>query len=266
VQEKLGNSLEAVREYQRAADMEPSESYLFDWGSELLLHHAPEPALEVFTRGTHLFPRSVRMLVGLGASWFARGSYEQAVQRLCEASDLNPNDPVPYLFLGKMQGTETSPAEQVIEKLHRFVAQQPENAEANYYYAMSLWKLGDGQQDIARAAQVEGLLRKAVRLDPKYAAAYLQLGVIHSEQKNYPQAISDYQQAIQADPEMEEAHYRLAQAYRRIGDAAKAETELQIYDTVAKESAQKAERERHEIRQFVYTLRDQPPPQATPTH
>jgi len=266
VQEKLGNSLEAVREYQRAADMEPSESYLFDWGSELLLHHAPEPALEVFTRGNHLFPRSVRMLVGLGASWFASGSYEQAVQRLCEASDLNPNDPVPYLFLGKMQGTETSPAEQVIEKLHRFVAQQPENAEANYYYAMSLWKLGEGQQDIARAAQVEGLLKKVIRLDPKYAAAYLQLGVVHSEQKNYPLAISDYQQAIQADPEMEEAHYRLAQAYRRVGDAAKAETELQIYDTVAKESAQKAERERHEIRQFVYTLRDQPPPQAPPTH
>jgi len=29
-----------------------------------------------------------------------------------------------------------------------------------------------------------------------------------------------------------------------------------------KESAQKVERERHEIRQFVYTLRDQPPAQV----
>lgn len=261
VQEKLGNSLEAVREYQRAAEMEPSESYLFDWGSELLLHHAPEPALEVFTRGNHLFPRSVRMLVGLGASWFARGSYDQAVERLCEASDLNPNDPVPYLFMGKMQSAETSPSEKVVEKLHRFFAQQPENSEANYYYAVGMWKLDEGQQDAARADRVEALLRNAIRLDPKYAAAYLQLGIVHSEQKN-PQAIADYQQAVQADPEMEEAHYRLAQAYRRMGDTAKAEAELQIYERVAKESEQKTERERHEIRQFVYTLRDQPPPQA----
>jgi len=61
---------------------------------------------------------------------------------------------------------------------------------------------------------------------------------------------------------MEEAHYRLAQAYRRVGDAAKAEAELQTYERIAKESEQKTDRERHEIRQFVYTLRDQPPPQA----
>jgi tetratricopeptide (TPR) repeat protein len=262
VQEKLGNSLDAVREYQRAAEMDPSESYFFDWGSELLLHHAPEPALEAFTRGNNLFPRSVRMLVGLGASWFARGSYDQAVQRLCEASDLNPNDPVPYLFLGKMQSTETSPSHEAVAKLRSFVELQPDNAEANYYYAVGLWKQGEDQSDTGRAAKVEALLKKAIHLNPKYAAAYLQLGILHSEQKNYPQAISDYQQAIHADQEMEEAHYRLAQAYRRIGDAAKAEAELQIYDTVAKESEQKTERERHEIRQFVYTLRDQPLPEA----
>ncbi len=79
-QEKLGNSLEAVREYQRAAELDPSEAYIFDWGSELLLHHAPEPALDVFAKGNRLFPRSVRMLIGLGAAWFARGSYDQAVR------------------------------------------------------------------------------------------------------------------------------------------------------------------------------------------
>jgi tetratricopeptide (TPR) repeat protein len=83
--EKLGNSLEAVKEYQRAAELNPSESNLFDWGAELLLHRAVEPSLEVFTKGTRLFPRSVRMLAGLGASWYARGFYDQAAQRLCEA-------------------------------------------------------------------------------------------------------------------------------------------------------------------------------------
>ena len=37
---------------------------------------------------------------------------------------------------------------------------------------------------------------------------------------------------------MEEAHYRLAQAYRQVGDAAKAEAELRRYEEIAKELAQ----------------------------
>ena len=257
VQEKLGNSLDAVREYQRAAELDPSEAYVFDWGSELLLHHAPEPALQVFTKGNHLFPRSVRMLIGLGAAWFARGSYDQAVQRICEASDLNPSDSIPYMFLGKMQSAESAPSGKIVEKLDRFATQQPNNAEANYYYAVGLWKLRKGPRDTATATQVESLLRNAIRLDAKFGAAYLQLGVLHSEQRDYPRAISEYEQAVHADPQMEEAHYRLAQSYRQLGDAAKAEAELKIYDQIAKESAEKADRERHEIRQFVYTLRGQ---------
>lgn len=268
VQEKLGDSLDAVREYQRAAELDPGESYLFDWGSELLLHHAPEPAAEVFTKANRLFPRSARILIGLGAAWFARGSYDQAVRRICEASDLNPKDSMPYLFLGRIQSAEATTSEEVAEKLRRFVTQEPQNAEANYYYAVSLWKQRKGPQDTGNSAQIEALLGKAIRLDPKFAAAYLQLGILHSEQKDYPRAISDYQQAIQANPQMpkpiqmEEAHFRLAQAYRQIGDTARAEAEIKARNEIDKTLAQEAERERHEVRQFVYTLRDQPPPQA----
>ena len=58
---------------------------------------------------------------------------------------------------------------------------------------------------------------------------------------------------------MEDAHYRLAQAYRQVGDTGKSTAELQIYEQIAKESAQELERSRHEIRQFVYVLRDQSP-------
>lgn len=262
VLEKLGNPLEAVREYQRAAELDPREAYIFDWGSELLLHHAADPALEVFTKGNQRFPRSERMLIGLGAAWFARGSNEQAVQRICEASDLNPGDPAPYLFLGKIQSVQSAPSDQVVERMRRFAAQKPQNAQANHYYAASLWKLQKVSPDPARAAQIESLLQNALRLDPKLSAAYLQLGILYSDHKDYRMAITAYQHAIQTDPHSEEAHYRLAQAYRLNGDATKAEQEVRIYDQVAKEQAQNEERERHEIRQFVYTLRDQPPAQA----
>ena len=261
LEENVGNSLDAVREYQRAAELDPREPYLFDWGSELLLHHAPEPAVEVFSKGNRLFPSSVRMLVGLGAAWFARGDVDQAVKRVCTASDLNPDDSMPYLFLGKMQAAETIPPPELVEKLHRFATLQPENAEANYYYAVGLWKRRTNPPDANVATQVESLLNKVIRVDPKYGAAYLQLGIVDAEQRDFPTAIANYQRAIQAAPQVEETHYRLAQAYRQIGEADKAKAELQIYDQMSKESAENSERERHEIRQFVYTLRDPAPAQ-----
>ncbi len=240
--EKRGDSLNAVREYQRAAELNPSESNLFDWGSELLLHRADEPALEVFTKGNRMFPQSVRMLAGLGAAWYAHGSYDQAVRYLCAASDMNPGDPTPYLFLGKMDTVEKGRSEAVVEKLARFVRLQPENAQANYYYAVGLWnwKRQKSAEDVADFAQVKTLLEKAVQLDPKLGVAYLQLGILYSVQKDFSKAISAYQQAVAATPQLEEAHYRLVQAYRQAGDTSKAQEELHIYKQVSEQKRRRA--------------------------
>ena len=254
-----GDPLQTVREYQRAVETNPSESNFFNWGAELLLHRAIEPAIEVFTKGNRLFPQSSRMLVGLGVAWYASGSNEHAAQRLCEASDLNPADPNPYLFLGKIQRVETTQSEGLVQRLERFASLQPENALANYYYAVGLWKRRKSPDDAATAAQAEALLKKSVSLDPRLGAAYLQLGVLCSDRKDFPSAISAYQKTVEASasmPEQEqEAHYRLAQVYRRTGEKVKAQQELQLYDQLARQSAEQIERERHEVRQFVYTLR-----------
>ena len=258
IEERRNNPLDAVREYQRAAEMDPSEPNVFDWGSELLLHHAPEPAAEVFAKGAHLFPHSTRMSVGLGAAWFAGGSYEKAVRQICEAADLSPAEPAPYLFLGKIQRAEATSSAAVAERLQRFVNLQPSSGEAKYYYAVALWKLPKEAQNKGRVEQVETLLNEAVHIDPQLAEAYFQLGIVHSAAENHRAAASDFQAAVKADPQMAEAHYRLAQAYRKLGESDKATEEVRLYQQLEKESTQRVERDRHEIRQFVYTLRDHP--------
>lgn len=264
LEEKLKDPLEAVRQYQRASEIDPREPYLFDWGSELLLHSAAEPARDVFLQGTRAFPRSQRMSLALGAAWFALGNDDNAVQQICRASDLDPGNPAPYLFLGKMQRAETIPSEAAVEKLHRFVTLQPANPEANYYYAVALWKrrkLPPESSSLAQPspAEIETLLSTAIRLNPQSAAPHLQLGILHADAGNDSAAVTDYERAIQLDSQLEEAHYRLAQAYRQLGQPEKSKEQLRIYQQLSRQSAQQAEQERHEIRQFVYTLRDEPP-------
>ena len=46
--EKQGDALAAVKEYQEAVRLDPSEANYFAWGSELLLHRAVWQAAEVF--------------------------------------------------------------------------------------------------------------------------------------------------------------------------------------------------------------------------
>jgi tetratricopeptide (TPR) repeat protein len=256
IEEKQGHPVEAVREYQRAAELNASEPNYFDWGAELLMHSAVEPAIEVFSKGSRLYPRSSRMLMGLGVAQYGRGFYDQAVYSLCQASDLNPDDPAPYLFLGKLQEVDTTTSKDSTEKLARFVRLQPENALANYYYAVSLRRQKKGPDDTQISAQVESLLQRSVKLDPKLGVAFLQIGILSAERKDFSKAIPAYQKAIEASPNLEQAHYRLAQAYRQAGNTAQAQKELQRYEELSRETAEQVVRERRDIQQFVYTLRD----------
>lgn len=261
IAEREGHPLEAVREYQRAAEMQPSEANLFSWGAELLLHRAPEPAAEVFTKGHRLFPSSVRMLVGLAVAAYVRGAYEQASEQLLQACDANPADLSPYLFLGKIQEAEKVEPPGWTERLKRFVSLQPDSSLANYYYAVGLSKEATHPDNFELQ---ESLLQKAIRLDTRFGDAYLQLGILYSERKDFPKAIAAYQKAIETTPLPDEAHFRLAEAYRQTGQTQQARQEIEIYNQVSKEKANEADRERHEIQQFVYTLRGRTAPAQPP--
>jgi tetratricopeptide (TPR) repeat protein len=259
VSEKLNRPLDAVREYQRAAELDPSERNLFDWGAELLAHRAFEPATDVFTTGNKLFPKSGRMLVAQGVAWYARGSYERSTQSLTRASDLNPNDPNPYLFLGQMQMAQMTASAGSVEQFARFAELQPDNALANYYYAVSLRKQSPGAIEPAVATRIESLLLKAVRLNPGLGDAHLQLGILYSQRGDITRSISEYREAVavgsNSDDTLAEAHYRLGQAYVKAGQKAKAREEFERHHQLANKIQEDTTRERRDVQQFVISLR-----------
>ncbi len=251
IDEESGDPLSAVHEFELAARLDPSEQNYFQWGSELLFHRAVLQARVVFEEGAKAYPKSSRMLTALGGTLFASALYDEAAQRLCDASDLNPANPEPYLFMGKIEIAAPNPLACVEQKLARFAQLQPQNSLANYFYGMAIWKEHEGSPSPETLAEVEARLTRAVTLDPKCADAYLQLGNLRASQHDYAKAAWFYTHAIEADPQLSDAHYRLGVAYDRMGERAKAKQEFELHDAIKKQQAGAVEQKRREVKQFV---------------
>jgi tetratricopeptide (TPR) repeat protein len=256
IEEKDGNFVPAANEFEIAAHMDPSESNLFDWASELLVHRTLEPSIEIFRQATERYPQSSRLAIGLGMALYSLGKYDDAVVSLLHAADLSPSDPRIYPFLSRAYDSSPGQADEVIKRFRRFADLQPRNGRALYYYAMSLWKGKRAQDPSLDLHQIESLLTKSIELDPTLAEAQLQLGNLYSDQSKYADAIPHYKRALELNTDLADAHYRLGQAYVRTGERDRAQQELQVYQQLRTQHLADLDKQRAEVRQFVYSAKD----------
>jgi len=264
VDEMKNEPLVAVHEFEQAAKLDPSETNEFEWGSELLRHRAIWPAKAVFERGVSLYPTSVRMQTALGTALFAGARYEEAAERLCKASDLAPSEEAPYTFMGDVELAAPKALACVEPRMERYVRLRPESAEARYLYATALLKQQGSAPDAETIAHANSLLKKAVELNPRSADAYLELGILATQRNDLPTAIRNYTQAINADPTMADAYYRLANAYERTHETEKAKAAFARHDELIRTQANATEQQRKAIKQFVFDNHDNASAVTTP--
>ena len=258
VEEKAGNYVTAVNQYELAAQMDPTESNLFDWGGELLLHQTTNPAIEVFAQGLKRYPNSPRLAVGLGLALYLRGSYDEAVKALLRGADLDPSDPRAYYVLSKAYDRAPGQADEVVECFRRFAELRPGDAQAALYYALSLWKGRRPETSQAYLDQVESLLKKALALNPSSPEAHLQLANLYSQRRKFAEAVPEYQQALRLSPNIPDAHFRLGQAYVHLGKKDLAQKEFQLHQQSYAQHLAEDDKRRSEIRQFVYMMKGAP--------
>src|SRR5258708_13666386 len=165
------------------------------------------------------------MLAGLGAAYFADGQYGEAAERMCQASDLNPQDRVPILFLGKMEKATVDLPACSAARLKRFASEQPENALANEYFGLVLWKEGRREQSSIEIQEAEDYFKKALAIDPSLGEVYVQLGVLYKARGESREALRAFQSPVKASPKTSDPRSHFSLAYRRAGDAEKAKRE-----------------------------------------
>jgi tetratricopeptide (TPR) repeat protein len=219
---------DAAKEYHRAAELDPSESNIFDLATFLLQHKkyvgSVEESIKFFRYGVAQYPRSSKMMVGLGVALYASEQYDEGLRVLCAAVDLDPTDPRPVEFLGTARKVSPELAEEVDKRLHELAQRYPENAAITYYYAYSLWQRGGGEEG-RNLDHIEALLHRAEARAPGWYEPHYQLGVLYESEKRYPDAIREMQETVRIEPDFAPAHFRLAILYGRTGDKAKAALE-----------------------------------------
>ena len=255
VEEKDGKFVKAANDFETAAQMDPSEDNLFTWGSELLLHRTYEPAIDVFQQASLRYSNSPRLLIGLGMALYSRSRYEESIKSLLAAADLDPIDARCYLFLYKSYLSSPNQAEGVIQRFQRYSQLQPNNALAQYYYAVSLWKGRRLEESGVDFLKVESLLQRSITLDGSFADAHLQLGILYADQHEFDKALPEYKRALELNPNLSDAHYRLGQYYVHAGQKDYAQQEFAVYQQLETQRLNAVDNEKVDVQQFVYSAK-----------
>jgi tetratricopeptide (TPR) repeat protein len=215
---------------QQLTEEEPTEANFQRWGSALLARQNYALATHVFQQSLARYNGSAQLWIGLGISLYSQGRYNQATQGLIRAAQIEPANPQVYDFLVQSYHSAPRTYATVAGLLEQFVRSQPRNPHARYDYAIILWRNPIARQRPNRLRNVESEFKTAIALDPRFAEARFQLGVLYDQEKITRLAIRQYQTAIRLRPGFAKAHYRLAEDYVRTGKEAQASTELTAYE------------------------------------
>jgi tetratricopeptide (TPR) repeat protein len=253
LQEGAGQYLDAVQNYQRAVELEPTnETYYFDLGMEYLAHFTFGPALEVFGVGTHKFPDVSRQYMGLAFSHYAVREYPEAADAFTKALEIDPDSPA-VLKAWNTVLTFLAPAdwERLLPRLSSLAAAHPESPDLAFCYGAALFRSEFAKGTNGNLEEAQVLLEKSVKLRPEFAAARIELAGLYAAQKQDQKAVDEYLEAIRQDPKSDIAHYRLGQLYRKMSKLDLATEELARYQELSHLREDELKRNRSAVQQFV---------------
>jgi len=253
LEESAGRYLDAVRHFQQAVELEPTnEQYYFDLGLEYLAHFTFGPALEVFGVGSKKFPSSSRQHEGLGLVHYALRQYPQAADAFLAALEINPSSPSAYAAWNALHSL-LGPAEleNLLPRLQHLSGHYPKIAEPQYCYGLALLSQALASNKTDNFPLAQSLIEQAIHLKSNFSEAHLALGNLYMARKQNQKAVNEFLEAIRLNPQSEIAFYRLGQTYRNLEQLELAQQQLARYAELVRNRRKQMAQSRSAIKQFI---------------
>ncbi len=245
---------EAITHFIRAAQLDPTEENAWQLGAEFLRHWNFAEAIREFEPASAEFPASVRMRFGLGAAYYGAARYADAIPVFAGLLDADRNSTQYANLLGMACTAPTDRAQPRCDALLTYAKLHPHDATAaTNAAAMLLHQEPTTDHDLALA---RSLLTTALAVDPKLPEAQYQMGMLRQDQDDWAGSIANLEAAVQLKPELAQAHYRLALAYRRTGRQREAQDEMEREKKYAKQEQEDEDNRFRQITTFVVNQRN----------
>ena len=256
IQEARGDSLDAVHSYQAAVALAPDqEQYRLVLGLELLRHGTFDAALTVFQQAVDLFPKSSRARVALGLTYYFLEQYPQAVKELLEASQMDPKSELAINYLGEIQLQQPgSPEPAAIREICHYADSHPDKAEGLAYCGALELRVEHDRGAAAPSEGTLGRLQLAARLMPANATAHCGLGQALEWSQQWREAETQMQACIRLRPDSVEAHYRMANIARHLGETERAQEEIRLHDEAQQRMVEANALRDHTLQKFLYNM------------
>ncbi len=256
IQEALGDNLAAVRSYQAALAMGPGdENHHLALALEFIRHRNFEPAKLVLQQAEKSFPNSWRVQVGLGMVEYFVGTKADASNLLLRAMDLASDPELPLRYLGEVELDETAaPDPPAVERICAYAKAHPTSARAQSYCGALMFRNDFASRDTSRADDIVRRLSFAATSLKDDPTPHCELGKVYDWLEKWESASKEFEACTRLNPNSVQAHYRLSQVYRHLGETDRSREELKLYKAASQKLAEENEQHETTLNTFLYTI------------
>lgn len=182
------------------------------------------PVLESLAAGE---PKQALYPYWLGRLDYDGHRYPEAIGHFKHAVELDPRMARAYDNLGLCYYYQNQ-NDLAVENYRKAIAL---DGDAPYPSPWPYLNLGVALQFLSQFADAETNLRRALQIDPNFAQAHFQLGLVLEQTDKPEAAIEELREAAKLDAGYAEPHMAMARIYRRLGqeDAARREADIYVH-------------------------------------